>query len=254
MTKYNKVRIFYHLHSHQINFIAFLMFFAMQILLWQYIEKQKPDIEIVPPAPNKIFTKFASFGDEELLFRILGARLQNSGDVFAGFVALKNYDYNRVYDWLVLLDDLNSESNFTPSLASYYYSQTQNRQDNYKIVKYLNDHSIKNLNKKWWWIVQSVNIASFIPDQALAIKSAEIIANNNFDNAPLWTRTIATMLKGREQGLDANCLSFKVISNLLSDNESKAREINAEEMNFMRNFIKSKLEEFRIKKFNPNKC
>ena len=148
----------------------------------------------------------------------------------------KNYDYKRIYLWLEALDYLNQESNFSPAIASYYYSQTQNKEDTRLIVKFINQHSAKSLNKKWWWIVQSSDIASRIPDIDLAISSAELIANNNFEDAPLWTRTISTMLKAKKNGNHDGCFVFQVLKKLLEENESGARPINADEMNFMNSF------------------
>ena len=247
-------KLHYHLYSHRISLAIFLILLTLHLLLWQKVRDIKPVTEIVPNPPSKMAMDFTSLGDKEFLFRLLSTRLQNSGDVFLGFTALKNYDYKRIYLWLEALDYLNEESNFSPAIASYYYSQTQNKEDNRLIVKFINQHSAKNLNKKWWWIVQSSDIASRIPDIDLAISTAELIANNNFDDAPLWTRTISTMLKAKRNGNHDDCFVFQILKKLLEENESGARPINADEMNFMRQFIKNKLAEFKYKNFDPRNC
>ena len=88
-------KLYYHLYSHRISLVAFLILLTSQLLLWQKVKDIKPNVEIVPNPPSKTAMNFMSLGDKEFLFRLLSTRLQNSGDVFLGFTALKNYDYKR---------------------------------------------------------------------------------------------------------------------------------------------------------------
>ncbi len=245
-------KIFYHLYSHKIFFWLFVAAFFCQVCFWYKTEKIKPNFEIVPPAPNAYLTEAASFGDKEFLFRSLGLRLQNSGDVFAGFVALKNYDYSRVYQWLKALDNLNFESNFAPSLASYYYSQTQNKSDSRYIVDYLDEHASKNIDQKWWWLFQAIYLAkNNLKDMPRALELAHKLSENNAENAPLWTKEMPAFLY---EEIGDNCMAFRVIEKLIRDSESHARQITAEEMNFMRHFINERLGKLKSQKFDPKKC
>ncbi|MBL6664786.1 MAG: hypothetical protein ISQ34_02975 [Rickettsiales bacterium] len=245
--------IFFHLNSHKIFFWFFIATFLLQILFWNHATKNyKPELEIVPPAPNKYLRSALSLGDEEFLFRILGTRLQNSGDVFAGFVALKKYNYKRVYDWMTALDDLNSESDFIPSLASYYYSQTQNRVDSKYIIDYLDEHASRNLDKKWWWMFQAVFVAKkSLQNNDIAYDLAYKLSKNNAKNAPLWTKQLPAFIS-KEMGDD--CLSFKLLSSLVKDIEEGKEQATIDEMNYMRYYINERLNSLKKKKFNPKKC
>jgi hypothetical protein len=49
-------------------------------------------------------------------------------------------------------------------------------------------------------------------------------------------------------------MAFKVIKNLMDENESGKRQISVEEMNFMRNFINNRLSKLKNQNFNPKKC
>lgn len=89
-TSFQDFRFFYHLYSHKIFFWFFAIFFCLQLFFWHKTENIKPNLDLVPPAPSKYLISAASLGDKEFLFRVMATRLQNSGDVFAGFVALKN--------------------------------------------------------------------------------------------------------------------------------------------------------------------
>ena len=202
-------KFFFHLYSHKIFFWLFILTFSCQIFFWHKTENIKPRFDIVPPAPSPYFTAAASLGDKEFLFRALATRLQNSGDVFAGFIALKNYDYARIYQWLTALDGLNSKSDYTPALASYYYAQTQRKSDNKYIVNYLDEHASKDIDAKWWWLIQAIYIAQRdLHDLPRALELAKKMSQNNAKNAPLWTKQMPAFIY-EEMGED--CAAFAII-------------------------------------------
>ena len=245
-------RLFYHIYSHKIFFWLFIATFIAQIFFWKQTENIKPSFEIIPPVPSKYLVSTLSLGDNEFLFRILGTRLQNSGDVFAGFVALKNYDYSRLYQWMVMLDELNPKSNFIPALAAYYYSQTQNKPDTRYIVDYLDEHSSKDIDANWWWLFQGTYIAkNNLENPSRALELAHKLAKNNAKNAPLWTKELPAFLL-EESG--ESCLAFEVIEKLIKESESGQHQISANEMNFMRHFINERLAKLKKQKFNPRQC
>jgi len=247
-----EARIFYHQNSHKFYFWLFVLLLCTQIFLWKKTENYHAPFEIIPPAPNKYLVEAASFGDQELIFRSLAMRLQNSGDIFAGFVALKNYDYSRIYDWMTMLDTLNSESHLVPALASDYYSQTTNYADVIYIVNYLDEHSQKNIDHNWWWMFQASFLAEeILKDMPRALELAAKLAKNNSDKAPFWTKEWVAFLS--EKNGDG-CLAFGVIAQLIEESESGKRVVQPHEMAFMRYFIRDRLSKLKNKKFDPRKC
>lgn len=245
-------RFFFHLYSHKIFFWLFLITFVFQILFWKKTEDTKPPFEIIPPAPNQYLISTLSLGDKEFLFRILAARLQNSGDIFAGFRSLKEYDYLRIYQWMTKLDTLNDESNFIPALAAYIYSQTQIQKDVAYILDYLEEHCAKDIDKNWWWLFQATYIAKKnLGDMTRALKIAEMLSKNNAVNAPLWTKQLPAFLY-EEQG--ESCMAFAAIERVIKESESGARQVTPEEMNFMRYFINERLSKLKKQKFDPRQC
>ncbi len=245
-------RLFYHIYSHKIFFWLFIFTFIAQIFFWKETENIKPNFEIIPPAPSKYLVSTLSLGDNEFSFRVLGARLQNSGDVFAGFLALKNYDYSRLYQWMTMLDELNPKSNFIPALAAYYYSQTQNKPDTRYVVDYLDQHSSRDIDNKWWWLFQGTYIAkNNLGDMNRALEMAEKLSSNNSPNAPFWTKQLPAFLY---EEMGDGCMAFTVIEKLIKESESGERQISAQEMNFMRVFINQRLAKLQKQKFDPRKC
>ncbi|MSP33745.1 MAG: hypothetical protein EXR06_02440 [Rickettsiales bacterium] len=231
---------------------AFFVAFASQIIFWSQTENIKPNYEIIPIPPNQYFLSAASFGDNEFLFRTLAFRIQNSGDIFLKFTALKDYDYLRLYQWLTLLDSLNAKSNLMPSLASYYFSQTQKKEDSAYIVQYLSEHASKDLDANWWWIFQAITIAQKdLHNEDWALKLAYKLSENNAQNAPLWTKQMPAFIYAKQGN---NCMAFTIIQKIIEDNNSGGRQISVEEMNFMRYFINDRLKTLKNQNFDPRKC
>ena len=83
------------------------------------------------------------------------------------------------------------------------------------------------------------------------MKLAQKLASNEAQDAPLWTKQMPAFI-ARARGDD--CLAFQVISKLISESESGARQIKAEEMNFMRHFINKNLKNLKQKNFDPRQC
>lgn len=246
------LKFFYHLYSHKIFFWLFVVTFLLQIFFWKQTENIKAKFDIIPPAPSKYLVSAASLGDKEFLFRILATRLQNSGDIFAGFISLKNYDYLRIYQWITTLDTLNEKSNFVPSLAAYYYSQTQNVSDIKYIVNYLDEHASKNVDKNWWWFFQAIYLArNKLQDMNRSLELAYKLSSNNDKNAPIWTKQMPAFI---HEEMGDGCMAFKVIEQILKENESGTETLKPEDIDFMRFFIKERLKHLQDRKFDPTKC
>ncbi len=231
---------------------TFIILFVFQIFFWFSYRDIGPDFKIIENPPNKKFIKAIALGDEEFLFRSLALRLQNSGDIFAGFAPLKNYDYKNLYDWMILLDNINPNSNVVPHLATYYYSLTQNKKDLVHIIDYLDSHASRNLSQKWLWLTHAVLLAnSKYDDQEKALALAKKLADNSNDDLPIWTKQLPAFIYAR---VGDSCMAFTIIKNLVDENESKKRLITEQEMEFMKHFIEYRLNKLKSEKFDPTKC
>lgn len=212
-----------------------IIMLLIQIAFWFVSREHKANLAIVPDVPSTLSVKAYALGDEEFYFRVLAYQLQNAGDSFGRFTALKDYNYNQLYHWFTLLDTLNSKSHFVPSMASYYYSQTQNRPDVRYVVNYLDEHSSKDLNHNWWWLGQAVYLANFkLGDKPLALKLAKKLATTPRQDIPLWTRQMpAFIYEQMGEGDQAMMIIADIINNI--DNISEG------EQNFMRYFVQDRL-------------
>jgi hypothetical protein len=242
-------KIFFQIYSCRIYFYCFLFCIVLQILFWQNItSKIKPNFNLIPNIPSKEFLKISSLGDNEFLFRINATRIQNAGDVFAGFVSLKYYDYKKLYQWFSLLDDLNYHSNLTPSLAAYIFSNSNDEENLRLIVKYLQEHGSRDLSKNWWWIFQAIYISSnVLKDNDLALELAYELSKNEDVNAPIWTKQMPAFIHAKKGD---GCAAFFIIKDIVD----QAKSLSVEEMNFVRYFVNERLTKLKNHKFNPNNC
>lgn len=233
-----------------------LALLALQLLFWYKTEGIKPNLGVLPPLPSENRVKLGSLGDGQFYFRMKAFRLQNAGDTFGRFTAFKDYDYSKLYGWLKILDVLDNKSNFAPYLAGYYYSNSQNKEDSYYIIRYLEEHFDTNPDKKWWWLYQAYNIADRkIGDKEEALRLAWRLHDDTTDSAPIWTKQ---MVAFAYEGADEACASYVVINQIMQDIQSGKMTAKDRELKFMASFIQERLPKIEegLKKgtFDPRRC
>ena len=212
------------------------LFLVVQVALWTQTKNYKPDLAIVPDVPSLESVKAISLGDEQFYFRALAFQLQNAGDTFGRFTALKNYDYNKLYHWFSLLDTLDNKSNFVPSLAGYYFSQTQNTPDVRYVIKYLEETSENDLYHKWWWMGQAVYLANHkLKDKEWALELAYKLASTPRDDVPMWVKQMPAFI---HEQLGEEAEAMKIVCNIIKN----ADNIEQGELNFMTYFVLDRLD------------
>lgn len=219
--------------------LLFCLFLMVQIALWSlYTRHVKPDFTIVPDVPSELAVKAMALGDEQFYFRTLALKMQNAGDTFGRFTALKRYDYKKLYHWFSLLDTLDRKSHFIPSLAGYYYSQTQNVPDVRYIVDYLSEHAMYDDDAryhKWWWLSQAVYLANHkLKDKSWALDLAYELAKTPRDDIPLWAKQMPAFIL---EQLNEYETALAIIANIVENQENLAEG----EINFMHHFVTERL-------------
>lgn len=222
------------------------VFLLLQIIFWFSVKSIKPDMAVIPTPPNELTIKASSLGDEQFYFRTLGFQLQNAGDTFGRVTPLKNYDYERLTIWFNLLDTLDGKSNFIPSLAAYYYSNSQYTLDNRYIVDYLVKHADRHPEDNWWWYAQAAYIAKHkLQDLAWALEiSKKLAAIPAHVDMPFWARQMPAFIMEDMGELEQ---AYIIIKDIIDNMEN----IPEGEMNFMMYFIQDRLN--MIQKFQEER-
>lgn len=213
-----------------IIFCALLLF---QLGFWWRTHTIVPDMSIVPNVPGKEAVKVLSMGDEQAFFRLLALNIQNFGDTFGRFTALKKYDFNKLSRWFALLDSLDNTSNYIPAMATYYFSQTQNKPDVRYIVDYLIAHTKGRAETKWWWNVQAIYLAThMLHDKDLALEVAKPLEDAK--NVPVWVKQMPAFVYEQRGEMDS---ALQIIQDILKHEKS----LSQGELNFMRYFAEERL-------------
>jgi hypothetical protein len=208
-------------------------FFALQLVFWHQTKDVRPELEIVPSVPGEQTISAIAFGDREFFFRALAINIQTFGDTYGRFSPLYKYDFGKLYRWFLLADHLDRQSDMIPTLASYYFSQTQHPQDNIWIVRYLQQFSQDRLREKWWWQAQAAYIANYkVKDHNLALKIA--LPLQNTPDIPFWARQMAAFIYEQEG-------EFSAALNIMENIKEHTQEIPQGELNFMRYFVQDRL-------------
>lgn len=216
------------------HYSLLLIAVCMQVGYWFETRDIQPDIGVVPDVPGREALHALTFGDDEFFFRVFALSLQNSGDTYGRFTALRFYDFNKLFHWFNLLDELDSQSNMIPSMASYYFSQTQNTADVRYIVDYLYAHSVRDVGHKWWWLLQSIYLASHkLKDLDLAIKVAKPLQN---DQVPVWARQMTAVVYEKRGEMEA---AIKIMETI----KENVKEIPEADLKYMTHFVKERAKE-----------
>lgn len=209
-----------------------LLFLLFQLGFWAKTHHIEPDIGVVPEVPGKDTLKALTFGDEQFYFRVMAFTLQNAGDTFGRFTALRYYDYNKLYLWFTLLDSLDSRSNMIPSMATYYFAQTQNTPDVRYIVDYLYEHSTRDVGRKWWWLLQSIYLSLHkLQDNDLALKVSTPLQDNA---VPVWARQMTAVVHEKRGEMEDALRIMETI-------KENVKDIPESDLNFMTYFVKERL-------------
>lgn len=207
----------------RIAIAVLILALAAQGGFWWKTRSIVPEMTIVPDVPGEATVKALSLGDEEAFFRLLALNVQNAGDTFGRFTALYKYDFNRLYHWFSLLDTLDSRSNYVPTMATYYFSQTQHKPDVKFIVDYLENHAKDRVSEKWWWLVQAIYLSSHkLEDKDRALELANLLKDNR--DIPLWAQQMPAFV--HEQRGEMEQASAIIESILASEQELKQGELN----------------------------
>ncbi len=219
--------------------LALVVLVLLQFGYWWKTESIRPALGIVPDVPGRAAMHALAFGDDQFYFRVLAFNLQNSGDTYGRFTSLRYYDFTKLYLWFTLLDELDSRSHMIPSIATYYFSQTQNTPDVRYVVDYLYERSMRDIPRNWWWLLQSIYLAQHkLQDMDLALKVAKALVS---DGVPVFAQQMAAVVHEKRGEMEDALRIMETI-------RDNVKEIPESDLNFMNYFVEerlNKLEEFK---------
>lgn len=233
------------------NYLLLIVFVLLQLGYWYKTKDITPEMGIVPDVPGREALHAMTFGDNQFYFRILAFNLQNAGDTFGRSTALRYYDFNKLYLWFNLLDELDPKSNIIPAMATYYFSQTQNTADVRYVVDYLYTHSVHDVGAKWWWLVQAIYLSMHkLDDKDLALKVSSPLVNKK---VPVWAQQMAAVVREKRGEMED---AYNIMNTIKE--RAEAKDIKDMDLKYMTYFIKErlhkleKIQDSKDKKNNSN--
>ncbi|MGZ9097193.1 MAG: hypothetical protein ACXW30_02720 [Micavibrio sp.] len=217
------------------NFILYGIFFTFLILnisFWLLTNHLRPVWGNVPPVPTQRGAIMMALGDQQLSYRMVGLMLQNLGNTGGDSRNLKEYDYQRLGDWLFLADNLDPISNFIPSLSAFYFGATTKGDDLGPVVDYLEMAGQRPQKHKWRWLAQAIYLARYQQgDYERALELAHKLAALPRDDMPPWTRQMPAFVmtaKGDKEA--AYALMMGILKNGIDD-------MTPVEIRFIRDYV-----------------
>lgn len=205
---------------------------ALQSFFWFETRGIRPELEIVSAPPSATGVQAVSLGDEQWFFRWLALGLQNSGDTYGRFTSLRYYDYARLYQWFTLLDKLDPKSDVIVSMASYYYSQTQNEPDTRYLANYIYEHAVRDVPHKWWWLIQGMYLATHkLNDMDFALKMTSPLVN---PDVPIWAQQLAAVVREKRGEMED---AYRIMESIAKN----ADEIPERDLKYMTYFVQERL-------------
>lgn len=209
-----------------------LAMLACNILFWSATHDIRPTLGVVPPPPGKEELAALKMGDDQFYFRLLALQMQNTGDTYGRFTALKEYDMGRLSQWFRMLDTLDRRSDMMPAMAAYYFSQTQKIEDVRPLVDYLYDHATDDIEHKWWWLLQALYLAQHkLQDMDYALKIAQRLLH---PAVPIWAQQMAAVVHEKRGEME----DALAIMESIKDN---AEQMDEKDLRYMVYFVKERL-------------
>lgn len=221
--------------SSKLNLLAVIVLIVLFSKVAHYGFQYEPELPILPEVPSELSMQVKSLGDSQFNFRLTGVELQNSGDTFGRFTSLKDYNYETLRDWFLMLDNVDDKSSLMPSLASYYYVNTQNPADTRYLVEYLEARFDRDPDKNWWWLVEAISISQFkLRDNPTALRLAFKINSASKVKKPAWVRDMPAIIYAQ---MGENELAYKIIQDLLQNHDDYTQG----ELNYLSLFVRDRL-------------
>ena len=117
-------------------------------------------------------------------------------------------------------------------MSAYYFSQTQNPEDVRYLVDYLYEHARKNVQDKWWWLMQAIYLANHkLKDPDLALKVAKPLANKEL---PVMAQQLLAIVHEQRGEMDQ---AFDIITGI----QENVDDIEEKDLRYMQYFAEERL-------------
>ncbi len=147
-------------------------------------------------APPRQVANVLGLGDDQFFFRQGVLHITHAGATGGETIYLRDFDYDALVSWLILLDELDPRSGAAPFLAAYWYGRTPVVADAALMVDYLEARALADPETGWRWLVEAVYLARYrLNDVDRALALAELAADGKIENAPFYVQHLPAFIQ-----------------------------------------------------------
>ncbi|NCT40736.1 MAG: hypothetical protein GW778_03625 [Alphaproteobacteria bacterium] len=212
--------------------IALTLAVLSNVLFWFYSRELRAQWLNIPPVPTSFSAVSSTLGDEQFAARMISMMIQNFGSTGGRITPIKDYDFDKLGDWLMLNYKLDPHSDLAPYMAAYYFAQSQDPTKIRPVIDYLRIAGNSTEGEKWRWLAQGVYLARFkLNDLNLALDMAKELAALPNDDMPNWARQMPVNVLNQQGEKEA---ALDLMLSILKD---KSDKIHPNEVNAMLAYI-----------------
>lgn len=187
---------------------------------WNNLRHEQEEWLNISKPPSVAQASRTYLADNEFAFRNYALNLQNFGDIGGRTMSLQKYNYENLHEWLIFLDDLNSKSSFSPLIAAYYYSATQNPEQLDVIIDFLERVGKRPYGENWRWLVQAIFLAKHVQkDNDKALRLANIVAKQYREEMPSYVKRMPAFITAE---IGDKQMAYEMLMGILTSNVDKA--------------------------------
>ena len=218
---------------------GFVLALCLQILSHQLVRQEyRVDYKALTKPLSDSTYRGLSMGSEQLVSYLLSLKLQLHDNQAGRHIRYNFIDYDLLIEWLKTIQQINPVSEYPMLLASRIFSQTPDKSQMRKMLKYINDSFLTNPELFWRNQAEATVIAKHrLGDLQLALDMAEKLFRLPVTvEIPQWARDMHFLLLADLNEFETTIIIIK--SMLESETVTDPDQIR---------FLKQKLSEFQQK-------
>ncbi len=198
--------------------IIFLICVLIQLsTTWIYSSKTKVNYKALTKPESINYYQLLSLGSISFASQMLTLKLQLHDNQQGRYINYKNLSYPLLSKWLVRLQSMNPNSEYSALLAARVFSNTNDHKQLRLILKTVIKLFKVNPQKNWRWMAEGAVIAKYhLGDLDLALTMAKEIALQPKDiEIPAWARDLEFIMLEELNLIDA---ATYIVEQSLKDN------------------------------------
>ena len=185
--------------------LFFIVSFLVQIITSLQTNELAVEYQPLKEPQSENVYKLYSLGSQSFLAHMATLKLQLHDNQAGRHINYANVAYEALSHWLILLQQLNTESEYPALLASRVFSNTQDKKQLKMILETVVELFEVNPQKNWRWMAEGAVIAKYhMQDLDFALMMARKLSKQSAQiNLPDWAKDLEFIMLEEMNMIDA---------------------------------------------------